>query len=74
MKHMPKLRSRYSYQEYKRVTYSNTIREDLRIKLKKYSINTIHQPESKLLDCMLDYFLNDKEHMEILNNLVKNYY
>ena len=74
MKHMPKLRSSYSYQQYPRIQICNKVRKDLREKLKDYSINEISQPESKILDCMLSYFLEDKDNKEELSKLVKNYY
>ena len=73
MKHMPLLRSRYSYQIHERITYSNNIRKDLRVKLKAYSIAS-KEPETKILDQMLEFFLNNKDNKEILTELVRNYY
>lgn len=67
------LRSRYSYQEKPRKQITTNIREDLRNQLKNYSVN-IHNPESKIYDCMINYFLNNKSNIKILTELVKNYY
>lgn len=74
MKHMPQLRSKYTYQQHERQSYTNNIRKDLRQKLKTYSVNEIRQPEAKIIDTMLDYFLNDENNKKILTELVRNYY
>jgi len=73
MKHMPLLKSVYAYQQYDRTQITNNIRKDLRDKLKRYSIS-IHEPETKIYDQMLEYFLNNKENKEILTEMVKNYF
>lgn len=74
MKHMPLLKSRYTYQQYERTQITNKIRKDLRDKLKLYSIQEIGQPEAKILDMALEYFLCDEKNKAILTELVRNYY
>lgn len=73
MKHMPKLRSCYAYQQYDRTQICNNIRTDLRKELRKYSIS-IHQPESKIWDCILEFCLNDKENKDKITQMVREYF
>ena len=68
------VRSKYDYQRFKRVQITNNIRKDLRENLKKYSVEEIHEPETKILDCMLSYFLKNEDNKKILTNMVRNYY
>lgn len=68
------IRSKYSYQMEMRTQITTNIRKDLRVKLKDFSVNVVHNPETKIYDCMLDYFLNDKQNQKLLIDLVKNYY
>jgi len=68
-------RSRYSYLSKSRCRCQITtnIRKDLRDKYKLFAIN-IHEPESKIYDQMINYFLSSETNTDILTDLVKNYY
>ena len=66
-------KSRYSYQKFERIQITNNIRKDLRDKLKKYSVEEINEPETKILDCMISYFLENRSNKKILTELVKKY-
>ena len=68
------IRSKYEYQQHSRTQITNTIRTSLRKTLKKYSTEEINEPETKILDCMLSYFLENEDNKKILTNMVKSYY
>ena len=66
-------RSRYQYLSRSRCQITTNIRKDLRDKYKLFAIN-IHEPESKIYDQMINYFLSSETNTDILTDLVKNYY
>ena len=68
------IRNKNDYQQWERVQVTTNLRADLRKSLKTFSDEEINEHETKIYDCMINFFLNDKGNKQILIDLVKNYY
>ena len=67
------IRNKNDYQQWERVQITTNLRIDLRKSLKDFSGKEIHEHETKIYDCMINFFLNNENNKKILIDLIHNY-
>lgn len=65
-------KSKYDYQKYERSDVHTTIRADLYEELQLLSVK-VKEPQTKIMDCILELILKDEKMLNELKNKVRLY-